>query len=126
MSSAEPAAAAAGPNAENTPAPTVDPTPTTTASRRPSRRCNAGRGRSVVGVLLAVILVVAPPREVRHNLDLRVVGDLEHELAQPHLAVVRESNPLDTTAIRRAVVTLPPGPGLRGDSEDLLEQRHGR
>src|SRR5690606_98380 len=37
-----PAAAAAGANAENTPAPTIDASPTTTASGVPSRRAREG------------------------------------------------------------------------------------
>ena len=49
-SSPEPAAAAAGANAANTPAPSIDPSPMTTASARPSRRaspgCGAGTGWS--------------------------------------------------------------------------------
>ena len=42
MSSPAPAARAAGPNAANTPAPIIDPSPITTASTVPSRRDSSG------------------------------------------------------------------------------------
>ena len=44
---AQAVAAAAGPNAANTPAPIMEPSPMTTASLRPSRRCM--RGCSLMG-----------------------------------------------------------------------------
>src|ERR1700737_4543887 len=42
MSSPAPAARAAGPNAANTPAPIIEPSPITTASTVPSRRDSSG------------------------------------------------------------------------------------
>jgi hypothetical protein len=42
MSNALPAAAAAGAKAEKTPAPIIEPSPMTTASRVPTLRANAG------------------------------------------------------------------------------------
>src|SRR5688572_27796299 len=69
-SSPDPAASAAGPNAANTPAPIIEPSPMTMASRRPSRRASR-LGRSSPTGNDPVSLVVP------HELDLEAAGLLE-------------------------------------------------
>src|SRR5262245_13659280 len=52
MSRPDPAAAAAGPSATKMPAPIIEPSPIVTASKVPSRRCNAGPAGVVTPAML--------------------------------------------------------------------------